>query len=135
MSGTPVSTVAPAFDASPMREASRWRWPEGLFWLLPVAAYFVLPEDLALLSQIAITALFALSLDLILGFAGIVSLGHAAFFGVGAYAAGLLAKNGWHDPVAGLVGAGVIAAAVGFLSSFLVLRGSDLTRLMVTLAV
>jgi ABC-type branched-subunit amino acid transport system ATPase component len=88
-----------------------------------------------LLSQIAITALFALSLDLVLGYAGIVSLGHAAFFGIGAYAAGLMATHGWNDPLLGLLGAGLIAAAAGFVSSFLVLRGSDLTRLMVTLGV
>ena len=53
-----------------------------------------------------ITALFALSLDLILGYAGIVSLGHAAFFGLGAYTAGLLAKHGWGDPLLGLAGGG-----------------------------
>ena len=123
------------FDAGPLRDASRWRPAEYAFWLLPVAAYFVFPEDLSLLSQIVITALFALSLDLILGYAGIVSLGHAAFFGIGAYAAGLLAKYGWGDPTLGLLGAGLIAALVGFLSSFLVLRGADLTRLMVTLGV
>lgn len=132
-SGTPVS--APAFDPGPLRDASRWRWPEFVFWLLPVAAYFVFPEDLSLLSQIAITALFALSLDLILGYAGIVSLGHAAFFGIGAYAAGLLARNGLGDPLLGLAASAGIAAVVGFVTSFLVLRGADLTRLMVTLGV
>ena len=124
-----------AFDAGPLRHASRWRGPEYAFWLLPIVAYFVFPEDLALLSQIAITALFAMSLDLILGYAGIVSLGHAAFFGVGAYAAGLLAKYGWGDPALGLVVSGLLAALFGFITSFLVLRGADLTRLMVTLGV
>jgi branched-chain amino acid transport system permease protein len=90
---------------------------------------------LALLSQIVITALFAVSLDLILGYAGIISLGHAAFFGIGAYAAGLLAQHGWGDPISGLLVAGLIAALAGFITSFLVLRGADLTRLMVTLGV
>ncbi|HEX6017696.1 MAG TPA: branched-chain amino acid ABC transporter permease [Burkholderiaceae bacterium] len=118
-----------------MRRAARWRWPEGIFWLLPIVAWFVFPEDLALLAQIAIMALFALSLDLILGYAGIVSLGHAAFFGLGAYAAGLLALAGWSDPLLGLAAAATFAAALGFVTSFLVLRGSDLSRLMVTLAV
>lgn len=133
-----VSVSSPslaAFDATPLRNAARWRLPEYAFWVLPVAAYFVFPEDLSLLSQIAITALFALSLDLILGYAGIVSLGHAAFFGIGAYAAGLMARYGLGDPLLGLAGAGLVAALLGFLSSFLVLRGSDLTRLMVTLGV
>lgn len=123
------------FDAGPLRNASRWTPAEYAFWLIPIAAYFIFPEDLSLLSQIVITALFALSLDLILGYAGIVSLGHAAFFGIGAYAAGLLAKYGWNDPTLGLLGAGLVAAFIGFLTSFLVLRGADLTRLMVTLGV
>ena len=125
----------PGFDPGPMRDSARWRRTEYVFWLLPIAAYFAFDEQLTLLSQIAITALFTLSLDLILGYAGIVSLGHAAFFGIGAYAAGLMATNGWGDPLLGLLGAGLVAAAAGFVTSFLVLRGADLTRLMVTLGV
>jgi branched-chain amino acid transport system permease protein len=119
----------------PVLAAWRRHASEIVFWALPVIAYFVFPDDLALLSQIAITALLVLSLDLILGYAGIVSLGHAAFFGLGAYAAGLLARGGWGDPLLGLVAAAALAAAVGFVTSFLVLRGADLTRLMVTLGV
>jgi len=130
-----LSATRGAFDARPLRDASRWRLPEYVFWLLPIAAYFVFPDDLALLSQIAITALFAVSLDLILGYAGIVSLGHTAFFGIGAYAAGLLAQHGWNDPILGLAGAALLAALAGFVTSFLVLRGADLTRLMVTVGV
>jgi branched-chain amino acid transport system permease protein len=84
---------------------------------------------------VLIWALLATSLNLLVGMGGMVSMGHAAFFGVGAYAAGLLAKYGWGDPLLGLAGAATAAAAVGFLTSFLVLRGSDLTRLMVTLGV
>ncbi len=126
---------SPAFDATPLRDASRWHVAEYVFWMLPVVAWFMFPENLALLSQIAITALFAMSLDLILGYAGIVSLGHAAFFGVGAYAAGLVARAGWGDPILGLACAALVSALVGFVSSFLVLRGADLTRLMVTLGV
>ena len=61
------------------------------------------PIYLSLASQIAITAMFALSLDLILGYAGIVSLGHAAFFGFGAYTAGLISKFGWGEPFSGLI--------------------------------
>ncbi len=132
---TAVSGAVGGFDAGPLRDASRWRAPEFAFWLLPVLAYFVFPDDLALVSQVVITALFVISLDLILGYAGIVSLGHAAFFGIGAYAAGLLAQHGWGDPTLGLAGAGLLAALAGFVTSFLVLRGADLTRLMVTLGV
>jgi branched-chain amino acid transport system permease protein len=113
----------------------RWRAIELAFWLLPVAAYFALPGHLVLGSQILITGLFAVSLDLILGYAGIVSLGHAAFFGLGAYTAGLLAVHGWGEPLTGLVAAAIVAALAGFAISFLVVRGQDLARLMVTLGI
>jgi branched-chain amino acid transport system permease protein len=86
-------------------------------------------------SQILVTGLFAVSLDLILGYAGIVSLGHAAFFGLGAYTAGLLAAHGWHEPLSGLIVACIVAAAAGYLVSFLVVGGNDLTQLMVTLGI
>jgi branched-chain amino acid transport system permease protein len=108
---------------------------EIAFWLVAVATLFFLPERHLILNEIAIIGLFALSLDLILGYAGIVSLGHAAFFGLGAYAAGILAKNGIGDPLIGLGVAAITAAILGFVTSFLVLRGSDLTKLMVTLGV
>jgi branched-chain amino acid transport system permease protein len=113
----------------------RWRREEIAFWSLPLAAFFAFPGYLVLGSQILITALFALSLDLLLGYAGIVSLGHAAFFGVGAYTAGLLAVHGWREPLTGLVAAGATAAAFGFSVSLLVVRGTDLARLMVTLGI
>lgn len=117
------------------RNGARWHPLEYLFWCIPIAAYFVFGDNYLLLSQIAITALFALSLDLIFGYAGVISLGHAAFFGVGAYTAGMLGVNGLGDPILGLVVAAVFAGFVGFLSSFLLLRGNDLSRLMVTLGV
>ncbi len=114
---------------------ARWRLPEIVFWLLAFAALLLPPGKHLLLNEIAILALFALSLDLILGYAGIISLGHAAFFGTGAYAAGLFCKLVTPDPHTGLAVAIVVAAALGAATSLLVLRGSDLTRLMVTLAV
>lgn len=121
--------------AASLSRRARWRVAEIVFWLVAFAAVFAPAGKHLLLNEVAILALFALSLDLILGYAGIISLGHAAFFGAGAYAAGIFCKLVMPDPLAGmLVGVGV-AAAVGFATSFLVLRGSDLTRLMVTLAV
>jgi branched-chain amino acid transport system permease protein len=113
----------------------KWSRAEIAFWLIPIVAFFLFPKYLTLGSQIMIAALFALSLDLILGYARIISLGQAAFFGVGAYTAGLLAKYGWSEPISGLVLAAVAAAAVGLLTSFLVVRGEDLTRLMVTIGI
>jgi len=113
----------------------RWSPLEIAFWLLPVAAYFAFPGYLVLISQIMIVGLFALSLDLMLGYAGIVSLGHAAFFGLGAYTAGLLSVHGWSEPFSGLLAGAVVAGLFGFVVSFLVVRGQDLTRLMVTLGI
>ncbi len=84
----------------------RWQPIEIAFWLATLLPFVVFPNYLQLASQIAITALFALSLDLILGYAGIVSLGHAAYFGFGSYTAGLIAKYGWGEPLTGLVIAG-----------------------------
>ena len=119
----------------PRLPTDRWRAIELAFWLLPVAAFFLFPNHRVLGSQILITGLFAVTLDLILGYAGIVSLGHAAFFGIGAYAAGLLAAHGWEEPFSGLAVAGVAGALVGFATSILVVRGSDLARLMVTMGI
>jgi len=118
--------------------ASRGRFGpfEFAFWLAAFATIYLLPGRHLILTETAIWGLFALSLDLILGYAGIISLGHTAFFGLGAYAAGLLAKHEIIvEPSIALVCAGLLAAALGFATSFLVLRGSDLTRLMVTLGV
>ncbi|MBS0523251.1 MAG: branched-chain amino acid ABC transporter permease [Proteobacteria bacterium] len=118
-----------------LKRRARWRVPEIVFWLVAFGALFAPAGKHLLLNEIAILALFALSLDLILGYAGIISLGHAAFFGAGAYAAGIFCKLATPDPTAGLVVAIVAAGALGLATSLLVLRGSDLTRLMVTLAV
>jgi branched-chain amino acid transport system permease protein len=113
----------------------RWNRLEVAFWLLPLAAFFLFPTYLSLGSQILIAGLFALSLDLILGYARIISLGHAAFFGLGAYTAGLLAGHGFGEPLTGLFAAAAIAAIVGWVTGFLIVRGQDLTRLMVTLGI
>jgi branched-chain amino acid transport system permease protein len=112
-----------------------WRWWEFALLAAPVLCWFLLPRYALIANEIAIFALFAISLDLILGYAGIVSLGHAAFFGVGAYAAALFAKHVMPDPLVGLVFAVAVAAGLGLLTSALILRGTDLTRLMVTLGV
>jgi branched-chain amino acid transport system permease protein len=115
---------------------ARWRAGEALFWVLVIACAWMFPSRYLIMTDIVRLALFAMSLDLILGYAGIVSLGHAAFFGVGAYSAGLLALHGIiNEPVLALLVAGLAATMVGFLTSFLVIRGVDLTRLMVTLGI
>jgi branched-chain amino acid transport system permease protein len=118
------------------RQHARWHWSEIAFWALLLACGLLFPSRYLIMTEIVRLALFALSLDLILGYAGIVSLGHAAFFGVGAYGAGLLALHGIiTEPILALLAAGCAATAIGFLTSFLVIRGVDLTRLMVTLGI
>ncbi len=113
----------------------RLRPLEFLPFALAVGAYFVFPDYLALGSQVLIMILFALSLDLVLGYAGIVTLGHAAFFGTGAYAAGIYAVHLSHEPLSGLLVAAVAAGAIGLLSGLVILRTTGLTLLMLTLAI
>src|SRR5215467_6058112 len=99
------------------------RWPEALPWLLAVAAYFLFPDRMTFGTQSLIMVLFALSLDLILGYAGIVTLGHAAFFGIGAYTVALLASRyNWGEPVTAMLAGGATAGLSGFASGWLLLR-------------
>jgi branched-chain amino acid transport system permease protein len=106
---------------------------ETAFWLAAIIPFFVAPTYLTLASQIAIAALFAISVDLILGYAGIITLGHAMFFGIGAYAAGLLSKAGWGEPLSGLLFAGGLAGLVGIVVSFIIVRVRHLALIMITL--
>lgn len=108
---------------------------EGLFWAGLASVWWLFPHSLPLFTQILVIGLFAVSLDLVLGYAGILTVGHAAFFGSGAYVAGLLATHGWGEPLSGLLVAGIACAALGYVLSFLIVRGADLTRLMITIAV
>jgi len=108
---------------------------EALPWMAAVGAYFAFPDYLALGAQILATILFALSADLVLGYAGIVTLGHAAFFGTGAYTAGILAAHGWGEPITGLFAGAIAAALLGVLSGLVVLRTAGLALLMQTLVV
>lgn len=114
----------------------RVTWGEWVPWIVMVLAFFAFPDYLQLGSQILIMILFALSLDLILGYAGIISLGHAAFFGVGAYTAGILSAHiGWSEPITGLLFGGLVGALVGLVSGWVILRTQGLTLLMLTLSV
>ena len=127
---TGASSAAAALAAS-----AGWRWWEFALLGVAVLSWFVLPGHALLLNEVAILALFAISLDLVLGYAGIVSLGQAAYFGFGAYVAALFAKHLLPDPLLGLAVAIAASTVLGLATSVLILRGSDLTRLMVTLGV
>jgi branched-chain amino acid transport system permease protein len=114
----------------------RIRPQESLPWIIAIAAFFLLPEYLSLGARILVYILFALSLDLILGYAGIITLGHSAFFGLGAYTAGILgAKYGVTDPFVQLIAAAVAAALLGISTGAVILRTKALTLLMLTLAI
>jgi branched-chain amino acid transport system permease protein len=131
-----LAAAAPSAPAGPhefLRAQARWRWSEIAFWLATLLPFVLTPDYLVLASQVAITGLFALSLDLILGFSGIVSLGHAAYFGVGAYTAGLISVWGWGEPLTGLLAAGVAAGIVGYITSFVIARFRHLALIMITL--
>jgi branched-chain amino acid transport system permease protein len=121
--------------AAKLRVPARWRAWEVVLWLAIWAVPVFFAQHAALVNEIAILALFALSLDLILGYAGIVSLGHAAYFGIGAYGAALFAKHVSPDPLVGLVVGTAIAALLGLVTSPMIVRGTDLTRLMVTMGI
>jgi branched-chain amino acid transport system permease protein len=102
-------------------------------WLLAFMGPWLFPHHALIINEIAIVALFAVSLDLVLGFSGVVSLGHASFLGFGAYTAALFANWIHPDPLLGLAVGTLAACVLGALCSATILRGSDLTRLMVTL--
>ena len=120
--------------ASTLMHRHRLRWWEALPWLAAAAFYFAFPDYLGFGTALLITILFALSLDLALGYAGIITLGHAAFFGAGAYTVGLLAFHGiWTEPITSLVLAALAAAVIGFASGLVLLRTQGLTLLMLTL--
>jgi branched-chain amino acid transport system permease protein len=114
----------------------RIAWQEWLPWVVALAVFFALPEYLSLGARILVYMLFALSLDLILGYAGIITLGHSAFFGLGAYVAGILAaKLGVGDPLVQLVAAAAAAGVLGVATGVVILRTHGLTLLMLTLAI
>ena len=132
MSATGGPEVHPAARA--MAERHRFKAWEVLPWIAGIAFYFVLPTHLGFGTELLITILFALSLELALGYAGIITLGHAAFFGVGAYTVGMLAKyEVWSEPISGLLIAAVAAGIVGLISGLILLRTTGLTLLMLTL--
>jgi branched-chain amino acid transport system permease protein len=131
----PTEVTSNGVRSDALARASRWRVWEPIFWLAALFSPLVFKSHALLVNEIAITALFALSLDLILGYTGIVSLGHAAFLGFGAYSAALFAKHFHPDPLLGLVVGTAAATLLGAICSFTIQRGTDLTRLMVTLGV
>jgi branched-chain amino acid transport system permease protein len=126
-----MSRHAGGYSADPRVRAVEW-----LPWVVALAAFFLLPEYLSLGARILIYMLYALSLDLIVGYAGIITLGHSAYFGLGAYVAGILAaKAGVSDPMVQLLAAAAAGALFGLVTGAIILRTKGLTLLMLTLAI
>ena len=114
---------------------SATRIAEALVLVVLIALPFALSDyPRALIAEIFIFAIFAMSLDLILGFTGLMSLGHAALFGLGAYAVAVLGAqfgiNAWFGVVAGVLLAAAGAAVIGFFC----VRTAGIPFLMLTLA-
>ncbi len=124
-----AGTVRDAFSRHPLS------WIDALPWVAAVALYFAFPGYLALGTQVMIQATFALALDLALGFGGVASLGHAAFFGVGAYSAALYALHVSSEPISGLAVAAVAGGLAALLVGPVILRTRGITLVMLTLAV
>src|SRR5690606_2653833 len=108
---------------------------EALPWIVIALVYLLLPKSLALGTQVLIMVMFALSLDLLQGYAGITSLGHAVFFVAVAYAAGILTIHGVGVPLVGLLFSLVLCGALGLLCGAVILRTHGLALLMLTLGI
>jgi branched-chain amino acid transport system permease protein len=135
------TTIRPSLSTARERAAAYlmrrhyFRWTEALPWLIAIACFFLFPDRMTFGNQVLIMIMFALSLDLILGYAGIVTLGHAAFFGIGAYTVALgFVRFGWAEPISGVIAGGILAGVVGIIAGWFVLRYRALTLLMLTIA-
>lgn len=121
---------SPGYSADPRIRAIEW-----LPWIAAAASFFLFPDYLALGTRILIWILFALSMDLIVGYAGIITLGHSVFFGLGGYVAGILsARLGITDPLVQLVAGAAISGAFCLITAPIILNTRGLTMIMLTLA-
>jgi branched-chain amino acid transport system permease protein len=132
---TALARVADHAAVVALGQRHRVRWWELAPWALGVLFYLAFPKYLGFGTEVLVTILFAVSLDLVLGYAGIVTLGHAAFFGAGAYTVGILAKRGlWTEPITGLALGAVVAGLIALGSGAVLLRTRGLALLMLTLS-
>ena len=120
---------------SPFLLRHRLRPLEPVWWLLAIAYFFVFPEYLAVATSVLVMALFALSLDLLIGFAGVLSLGHAVSFGIGAYVCALINLAGWREPITGVLVGGAASGLFALVVGPLILRLKGLPFIMITLGI
>ena len=133
------TATKPALDFTPPRSGLaalqlRDAW-HLLPWGIAIAFYFYADGFHSFGTNVLIMVLFTLSLDLALGYAGIITLGHAAFFGIGAYTAGVVAVHMTTDPIAGLILATILAGILGVLTGMLILHTQGVAMFMLTLAI
>ncbi|MDC7743708.1 MULTISPECIES: branched-chain amino acid ABC transporter permease [Rhizobium] len=126
--------------ATQVSTSSRTAWLAPFLPVLIVSlgaaiAFFMFPYDLAFLTRIVIMMIFVLSFDLILGYAGIATLGHAAMYGCGAYAAGLISLHLSPDPLIGLFAGAFAGALIAWISGIVLLRAQGVALLMISIAV
>jgi branched-chain amino acid transport system permease protein len=124
--------------AAPQRGRDILAWKlspyEAIPWLAAVALFAFASDYLALGTSMLVMILLALSLDLLTGYAGIVTLGHALYFGFGAYAAGLIAKYGWNEPFSGLIIATLLTGVVGGLLGVVLSQLRGMPMIMTSMA-
>lgn len=133
-----MSTLSSIPTRRPTRRSSRFSGLIGLgiIILCSIVAYFMFPDNLALLTRIVAIALLVLSLDLVTGYCGIATLGHAALFGAGAYGAGIASAHfGIHDPILMTLIGATGGAIAGLFSGFIILRAHGLAQLVLSIAV
>lgn len=128
-----MSRADSAGERFPGRVTSAWL----AVWVIAsgVACYVIFPDNLAFLCRIISIALLVLSLDLLVGYCGIATLGQSALYGIGAYSSGAAAVRGVSDPILLLGLAGVAGALGGAVVGAVMLRGRGLSQLVLSIAI
>jgi len=130
-----ASAISMPAAASASRTLGRDLLGLALIALIGLAGYWLFPDNLAFLTRVISVALLVLSLDLIVGYCGVASLGQGALYGAGAYAAGIACVHGITDPVLLiLIGAGA-GAIMGLLMGAVMLRAHGLPQLVLSIAI
>jgi branched-chain amino acid transport system permease protein len=124
-------------SAAPPAKSRWWREVIGIVAIavFGAAGYWLFPDNLALLTRIVAIALLVLSLDLVVGYCGVATLGQAALFGAGAYAAGIACVNGVTEPMTLIVIGGAAGAVAGLLMGTVMLRAHGLAQLVLSIAI
>lgn len=132
-----LTAQAGTVSAAPKAKSLWWRDVIGIVLIIAVGAagYWLFPDNLALLTRIIAVALLVLSIDLIVGYCGVSTLGQAALFGAGAYAAGVACVNGVTEPVTLLAIGAVAGAAAGLVMGAIMLRAHGLAQLVLSIAI